>query len=105
MLAEHIKRFGANGIGSLIVSMTRRLSDLLAVYLLAREAGLLPSYHEGLACILPVVPLFETIEDLEAGPDILRSFLEQPVTRLSLQQHAARAGAPGSSAPAGHGRL
>jgi phosphoenolpyruvate carboxylase len=27
-------------LGSLIVSMTRQLSDLLAVYLLAREAGL-----------------------------------------------------------------
>ncbi len=43
-LASHMERCGANGIGSLIVSMTRRLSDLLVVYLLAREAGL----HAGL---------------------------------------------------------
>ncbi|MBJ7392691.1 MAG: phosphoenolpyruvate carboxylase, partial [Chthoniobacterales bacterium] len=41
VLAAHIDRFGAAGIGALIVSMTRRLSDLLVVYMLAREAGLL----------------------------------------------------------------
>ena len=41
---QHLEQHGANGVGSLIVSMTRRLSDLLAVYLLAREAGLLRSY-------------------------------------------------------------
>ena len=84
VLARHIERYGANGIGSLIVSMTRRLSDLLVVYLLAREAGLLRALPEGLVCVLPVVPLFETIEDLEHGPDMLRAFLEQPVTRRSL---------------------
>ena len=95
VLAAHMDRFGPNGIGSLIVSMTRRLSDLLAVYLLAREAGLLRAFPEGLVCQLPVVPLFETIEDLETGPDLLRSFLEQPVTRASLKLHADRAARPG----------
>jgi phosphoenolpyruvate carboxylase len=95
VLAKHIRRFGANGIGSLIVSMTRRLSDLLVVYLLAREAGLLRSLPEGMVCLLPVVPLFETVDDLERGPDILRSFLEQPVTRTSLAFHAERALRPG----------
>jgi len=94
-LAAHMDRHGANGVGSLIVSMTRCTSDLLVVYLLAREAGLLRSYPEGMVCLLPVVPLFETIEDLECGPDILRLFLEQPVTRVSLALHAERAGRPG----------
>jgi phosphoenolpyruvate carboxylase len=96
VLAAHISDFGANGIGSLIVSMTRRVSDLLAVYLLAREAGLVIGTRDGLACVLPVVPLFETIEDLEQGPDILRAFLEQPMTRRSLAVHAERAGRAGS---------
>jgi phosphoenolpyruvate carboxylase len=95
VLAKHIRRHGANGIGSLIVSMTRRLSDLLVVYLLAREAGLLRSFPEGLICLLPVVPLFETVEDLEQGPDMLRAFLEQRVTRASLAFHADRALRPG----------
>jgi phosphoenolpyruvate carboxylase len=84
VLAAHIARCGPDGLGSLIVSMTRRLSDLLVVYVLAREAGLTHMRPEGLVCVLPVVPLFETLDDLEAGPSILQSFLEQPMTRRSL---------------------
>lgn len=95
-LVGYIERYGPNGIGSLIVSMTRRLSDLFVVYLLAREAGLLHASPEGMVCILPVVPLFETIDDLERGPGILQGFLEQPVTRASLSCHAERAGRPGA---------
>ncbi len=85
VLAAHIGRYGTDGIGALIVSMTRRLSDLLVVYLLAREAGLTRLLPEGLACILPVVPLFETIDDLERSPTILRAFLEHSVTSESLR--------------------
>ena len=84
VLAAHIARCGADGIGALIVSMTRRLSDLLVVYVLAREAGLTRMLPEGMVCVLPVVPLFETGDDLEAAPDILQSFIEQPMTRRSL---------------------
>src|SRR6202008_1933499 len=84
VLAGHIERCGADGVGALIISMTRRLSDLLAVYVLAREAGLTRMLPEGLVCVLPVVPLFETLDDLEAGPDILGAFLEEPMTRRSL---------------------
>jgi phosphoenolpyruvate carboxylase len=84
VLAAHIARCGADGIGALIVSMTRRLSDLLVVYVLAREAGLTRMLPEGLVCVLPVVPLFETLGDLEAGPEILGSFLEDSMTRRSL---------------------
>ena len=40
VLGRHIERWGSAGIGALIVSMTKRRSDLLVVYLLAREAGL-----------------------------------------------------------------
>src|SRR6185369_12696610 len=39
-LREWIAQNGHQGIGSFIVSMTHAPSDLLAVYLLAREAGL-----------------------------------------------------------------
>jgi phosphoenolpyruvate carboxylase len=95
VLADQIGRYGANGVGALIVSMTRRLSDLLAVYLLAREAGLLRSYPEGIVCLLPVVPLFETIEDLEGSAAMLRAFLSEPVTRNSLAFFARRVGRPG----------
>jgi phosphoenolpyruvate carboxylase len=85
VLAAHIERCGADGLGTLIVSMTRRLSDLLVVYVLAREAGLTRMLPEGPVCVLPVVPLFETGDDLEAAPDILRQFIEQPMVRRSLE--------------------
>ena len=84
VLVEHIASYGLDGLGALIVSMTRSLSDLLVIYLLAREVGLLTDTPEGLACQLPVVPLFETIDDLQRSPDILRAFLDHPLTRRSL---------------------
>ena len=84
VLAAHIAKYGADGIGALIISMTRRLSDLLVVYVLAREAGLTRSLSEGLVCVLPVVPLFETLDDLESAPSILGAFLDEPMTRRSL---------------------
>jgi len=85
VLARHIERYGAAGIGALVVSMTRRRSDLLAVYILAREAGLTRFLPDGLTCMLPIVPLFETISDLERAPGILRGFLDHPATHSSLR--------------------
>jgi len=84
VLGAHRAQFGNAGLGSLIVSMTRRVEDLLIVYLLAREAGLMAWTAEGLVCPLPVVPLFETMGDLESGPGIVEAFLSHPVTQRSL---------------------
>ena len=92
VLLNHSKEHGTSGIGSLIVSMTRNASDLLAIYLFAREVGLMTPAGDGDACILPVVPLFETIEDLEKSPAILDEFLSHPVTQRSLEYRRKRAG-------------
>ncbi|MBI5155317.1 phosphoenolpyruvate carboxylase [Candidatus Poribacteria bacterium] len=83
-LSGHVDRFGTEGLGSLIVSMTRNVSDLLVVYVFAREVGLLMAGEGGLHCPLPVVPLFETLDDLKRAPDILDAFLSHPITRRSL---------------------
>ncbi len=85
VLLNHGKKYGYEGIGSLIVSMTRDVSDLLTVYLFAREVGMMTETDEGAVCMLPVVPLFETIGDLEKSPAILREFLDHPVTVRSLE--------------------
>lgn len=85
VLAAHIDNYGTDGLGSLIVSMTRSVSDLLTVFLLARESGLVKQTKEGLVCLLPVVPLLETIDDLENGPEIMKGFLSHPFTERSLQ--------------------
>lgn len=85
ILRKHINKYGTEALGSLIVSMTRNVSDLLLVYLLEREAGLLVSTQTGLASRLPVVPLFETIDDLIRSHKILDEFLSHPVSKNSLQ--------------------
>lgn len=83
VLVRHRLAWGDEGLGALIVSMTRQLSDLLGVYLLAREAGLMEVTDGGLACPLEVVPLFETMDDLDRSPGILSAFLEHPFTKRS----------------------
>lgn len=85
VVSEHIEKNGPSGLGALIVSMTRSLSDLLIVYLLAREGGLIVQTPEGLVSKLPVVPLFETIDDLQKSPEIIEQFLEHPFTKRSLE--------------------
>jgi phosphoenolpyruvate carboxylase len=84
-LVEHIDQYGSAGLGSLIVSMTRSVSDLLSVYLLAREAGLTAGGSEDAYCLLPVVPLFETIGDLERSTGIMDAFLSHPMTQRTLK--------------------
>ncbi|MFN2428503.1 MAG: phosphoenolpyruvate carboxylase, partial [Cryomorphaceae bacterium] len=84
VLENFIQLYGSRGLGSLIVSMTRHVSDLLAVYILSREAGLLIKEEEGIVCRLPVVPLFETIDDLLVAPEILDAFLLHPITRNTI---------------------
>lgn len=84
VIERHVTKYGLDGIGSFIVSMTRSLSDLLGVYILAREAGLTVKRDMGIVCAIPVVPLLETIDDLAAGPAILDAFLSHPFTKRSL---------------------
>lgn len=84
-LARHAGQYSERALGSLIVSMTRDVTDLLTVYLFAREGGLSRLVPGGMVCPLPIVPLFETITDLKKSPEILDAFLSHPVTRKSLE--------------------
>ena len=83
-LGKHIRSYSERSLGSLIVSMTRNATDLFTVYLFVREAGM-SRFNGGLVCPLPVVPLFETIEDLKKSPQILDEFLSHPATKNSLE--------------------
>ena len=90
--AAHRRQFGSDGLGALIISMTRQVSDLLVVYLLAREAGLATMTEQGMVCHLQVVPLFETLDDLERAPSIISDYLDHPVTVASLAHQAKEHG-------------
>ncbi len=80
VVKEYIDKYGPDGIGSIIVSMTRGLSDLLLVYIFMREVGLIQ--HE-----LQVVPLFETIEDLNHSHIVLDGYLSHPIVKNKPQQN------------------
>lgn len=84
VLARHRRQHGPAGIGALIVSMTRQVSDLLGVFVLAREAGLMNLGEEGMWCPLEVVPLFETMDDLDHAPQIMENYLTMPIVRRSI---------------------
>src|SRR6266852_7605 len=65
-------RFGADVIPQCIISMCKGVSDMLEVALLLKEAGLVdPSGRSA----INIVPLFETIEDLQASSAIMDRLL------------------------------
>ena len=102
VLVRQRRDWGGAGVGALIISMTRQLSDLLGVFLLAREAGLMDLTTEGLACPLEVVPLFETMDDLDRSPGILKDFLEHPLTRRSHVTQTPAGKTPGQQVMLGY---
>lgn len=73
-------RYGRSALGPYIISMTRDAADVLAVLALAHSAV------RGSAAELDVVPLFETVDDLRAGPAILATLFADPVYRAHLEQ-------------------
>ncbi len=70
--AEAHARFGADAIPQCIISMCKGMSDMLEVALLLKEVGLV---HPSGRCAINIVPLFETIEDLQACSGIMDRML------------------------------
>lgn len=77
-------------VGAFIVSMTRSCDDLLSVYLLAQYSGLSSASDGSGTIALQVVPLFETIADLRAAPDILHKLLEVSIVRRTVRDFGNR---------------
>ena len=69
------KVIGTEALGIYIISMTDGVSDVLEVDLLQKLAG----------SSLPVAPLFETLDDLERAPDVLRDLFAIPGRKPSHQ--------------------
>jgi len=79
---DHVDR---EAIGTFILSMTHSVDDVLGTYVLAKEAGLFADAAGTESCTLPIVPLFESIEDLRRAPDIMRELLHIPLVRRSVR--------------------
>jgi phosphoenolpyruvate carboxylase len=85
LAADKAKQFDREAFGCFILSMTRSVADVLGAYLVAKEAGLFRDAAGVETCVLPIVPLFETIADLRAAPAIMRELLSLPVVRRSAR--------------------
>jgi len=71
--------------GGFVLSMTREVADVLGAYLLAKEGGLFADEAGTESSTLPIVPLFETIEDLHRAPAMMRELLSIPVVRRTVR--------------------
>lgn len=85
LIREMRDRLDRDAIGSFVLSMTHDAADVLGLYLLAKEGGLFTDAAGIESCTLPIVPLFESIDDLRRAPDIMRDLLQVPVVRRSIR--------------------
>jgi phosphoenolpyruvate carboxylase len=74
------RRLGPQALPHYVISHCRSLSDLLEVGVLLREAGLLRP-GERPALEMDIVPLFESIADLEGCGAVIAEALEHPLYR------------------------
>jgi phosphoenolpyruvate carboxylase len=81
---------GAAAASTYIVSMATAPEDLLRVLLLAREAGLVDLAADPPVSRLDVVPLFETLDDLERAPAVMRALLADDVYARQLAARGRR---------------
>jgi phosphoenolpyruvate carboxylase len=68
-----------DALGAYVISMARSASDVLAVQLLQKKAGVQK--------LLRVVPLFETLDDLDHAPSIIEALFEIPEYLALIQGH------------------
>jgi len=66
-------------LGAYVISMASAPSDVLCVHLFQREAGVAPP--------LRVVPLFETLADLESAGGVMAALLDEPWYRAQIDDH------------------
>jgi phosphoenolpyruvate carboxylase len=85
MTAELTEKLDREAFGHFILSMTQSVTDIFGVYLLAKYAGLFSTGKSGEYSRLPIVPLFETIDDLQRGPEMMRELLIYPLIKRSVE--------------------
>ena len=76
MLQRLQQEFGSRICRTYVISMSHTVSDLLEVLLLAKEAGLVDPLAQRAGLL--VVPLFETVEDLQKAPAVMGTLFRHP---------------------------
>ncbi|WP_374419828.1 phosphoenolpyruvate carboxylase [Chromobacterium sp.] len=72
------RQFGADAIGQSIISNCAQVSDILALALLLKEAGMIRLVDGQPRASVNLVPLFETISDLERSAQVMTALFALP---------------------------
>jgi phosphoenolpyruvate carboxylase len=80
--AEVRARYGADSVSRYVISKTDDVSDILETATLLKDVGLLHPEERRLA--VDIVPLFETIGDLQRCGEIMEALFSTPAYRLLL---------------------
>ncbi|MEE6179514.1 phosphoenolpyruvate carboxylase [Mycobacterium sp. 050134] len=79
-----VELYGPDAVPNYVISMCRSVSDVLETAILLKEAGLLDAAGPEPYAPVGISPLFETIDDLHNGAEILHAMLELPVYRAMV---------------------
>lgn len=71
-------------LGSVIISMTHEVSDMLETLVLLKEAGLYRVTTDGAESDVDLVPLFETVDDLRRSASLMSELYENPAYKVQL---------------------
>jgi len=82
MIAQAHQRYGLAAIDTFIASMSQAPSDILTLLLLAKEVGI--QNH------VDLVPLFETVDDLQAAPAIMETLFQNAAYLEHLENRGRR---------------
>lgn len=82
MVAEAHERYGPHCIDSVIASMSKQPSDILTMLLFASEVGITER--------VDIVPLFETVDDLEASDQTMSTLFDLELYRAYLETRGMR---------------
>lgn len=78
-------RYGEQAASPYILSMTASAADIWDIIILAAQAGLVKVGRNGaVEASLDIVPLFETVDDLDGCPEIIAQLFADPLYRRIL---------------------
>lgn len=87
LLRRVMRSYGSMALGSHVLSMTRVPSDLLTIMWFWRWSERIDGGDQrDSEMFLPIVPLFETINDLRQAPQTMEELLSEPTYREYLRQ-------------------